>query len=57
MGASQSKPALPKELGTIEEDEYEDQKVTISPSTTTKRNNDEEEETKTPVTIPSLNLN
>ena len=61
MGASQSKPTLPKELGTIEEDEYEDQKMTISPrTTTTKRNIDDEEEekeeTKTPITIPSLNL-
>lgn len=61
MSASQSKPALPKQLGTIEEDEYEDQKMTLSPkTTTTKRNIDEEEEDKeeikAPVTIPSLNL-
>ena len=61
MGASQSKPALPKQLGTIEEDEYEDQKMTISPkTTTTKRNIEEEEEEKeeikAPITIPSLNL-
>ena len=47
MGASQSKPTLPKQLGTIEEDEYEDQKMTISPkTTTTKRNIEDEEEEK-----------